>query len=164
MMNKTILTSNSCCTAPIEQKPIDSRNGVRKKGDFKSTEVASKMKNKVPNGVTVLSAFMAVLPTVCCIGPMAAIILSVFGLSGVAVSATLQPYQTPFTILTFVFLGASFYLTYRPQKKSCEEGKVCAIPRFQKVQRITLWVVTIIAIIFTSFPYLLPYLPVEWFY
>jgi len=35
---------------------------------------------------------------------------------------------------------------------------------FQKVQRITLWVVTIIAIIFISFPYLLPYLPVEWFY
>jgi len=67
-------------------------------------------------------------------------------------------------ILTFVFLGTSFYLTYRPQKKNCEEGKVCAIPKFQKVQRITLWVVTIIAIIFTSFPYLLPYLPVEWFY
>ena len=81
MMNKTTLPSNSCCTVPIVQKPIDSKNGVKKKGDFKSTITA------------VLSGLLA---SSCCVIPLVVILTGVGGVGFMALARDYQWLTLPF--------------------------------------------------------------------
>ncbi len=82
-MNKATLASNSCCTVPIVQKPIDSKNGVKKKGDFKSTITA------------VLSGLLA---SSCCVIPLVVILTGVGGVGFMALARDYQWLTLPFAL------------------------------------------------------------------
>lgn len=123
MMNNTTLTSNSCCTVPIEQKPIDSRNGVKKKGDFKSTITA------------VLSGLLA---SSCCVIPLVVILTGVGGVGFMALARDYQWLTLPFGT---AILGYAYY-SYFKNRKSCTTGG-CEVKR-TRINLVTLILSTLV--------------------
>jgi len=111
----------------------------------------------VTTGGSLITALMSFLPLTCCVFPMA---FSFLGAGGLALAAELMPYRPHFIALTAVFLGAGFYFAYRPLKAECAPGATCAAPKSRNLQRISLWVVTILTLALIAFPYLIPYLPI----
>lgn len=107
---------------------------------------------------SLVSAMLSFVPLSCCLFPAA---FSFLGVSGLAFAMDLMEYRPYFIGLTGAFLGAGFYFAYRPQKRDCAAGTVCASPKSQRLQRISLWVVTLLTAALIAFPYLLPYLPIE---
>lgn len=111
----------------------------------------------VTSGGSLITALLSFLPLTCCIFPMA---FSFLGAGGLALAMDLMPYRPHFIALTAVFLSAGFYFAYRPQKEECAPGTACAAPNSRKMQRVSLWVVTILTLALIGFPYLIPYLPI----
>lgn len=111
----------------------------------------------VTSGGSLLTAMLSFLPLSCCVFPVA---FSFLGASGLAFAMELMPYRPYFVALTMAFLVAGFYFAYRPQEMQCAPGTACATPKSRKLQRVSLWVVTILTLALLSFPYLVPYLPV----
>ena len=104
-------------------------------------------------GAAVVTALAA---SACCLGPL---VLLGLGISGAWISrlTALEPYRPLFIGLTLVFLGYAFYRVYRrPGAESCEPGSACAHPRAPTINKIALWVVTILAVGIMAFPYLVP--------
>jgi len=108
-------------------------------------------------GGSLVTALLSFLPLTCCVFPVA---FSFLGASGLAFAMELMPYRPYFIALTVAFLGAGFYFVYRPEQ-ACAPGTACATSKSRKLQRVSLWVVTILTLALVAFPYLLPYLPVE---
>ena len=106
---------------------------------------------------SLITALLSFLPLSCCVFPVA---FSFLGVGGLAFATALMPYRPYFIALTLVFLGAGFYFAYRPQTEICAPGTACAVPKSRKLQRISLWIVTVLTLVLIAFPYLLPYLPV----
>jgi len=105
------------------------------------------MKEKIVNTGSVLTAFIASL---CCIGP---VIFAILGLGGAGIFLGLETYRPYFIILTIIFLGISFYLTYRKREVVCEDG-TCIIQRGSRWSKISLWMITLFAVLFMVFPYI----------
>ncbi len=99
------------------------------------------------------SVVTAIAASICCIGPIAAAFL---GFTSFAALVKYEPLRPLFTAVTFVFLGGSFYLTYRkPPAETCEPGSICAThgaTKVQKINRIVLWTVTAIVLVVLTFP------------
>lgn len=112
---------------------------------------------------TVLSAIMA---SSCCWLPL---VLLAMGVSGAGMAATLEAYRPLFIVVTFGFLAAAFYLTYRPKHAGVEGGHGCCAPqatsgeaccapatkgrfRLMTLNKAMLWVVTVLAVAFLFFP------------
>ncbi len=110
---------------------------------------------------TVLSAIIA---SSCCWLPL---LLLAFGVSGAGIAGALEAYRPLFIVLTFGFLAAAFYFTYRPRKSPTTESNCCstahdccAVPQKETKQRfsmitmnkIMLWGVTLLAALFLFFP------------
>lgn len=73
----------------------------------------------------------------------------------------MERFRPLFMTVTFGFLGAAFYLTYRPRQSppdSAPEGSAPAATRgrsqstIMTLNKLMLWAVTIIAIVFLFFP------------
>lgn len=111
----------------------------------------------VTSGGSLLTAMLSFLPLSCCVFPVA---FSFLGASGLAFAMELMPYRPYFVALTVGFLVAGFYFAYRPQEMQCAPGTACAIPKSRKLQRMSLWLITILTLALLLFPYVLPYLPV----
>lgn len=62
----------------------------------------------------------------------------------------LEDYRPIFMFLTFGFLGSAFYFTYRPRGTSTSSRGGRA--KMMTLNKIMLWVVTVIAIVFLFFP------------
>lgn len=125
--------------------------------------------SKVERIVWIGSITSAVVASACCWLPL---LLLVFGVSGVAVSAVFEKYRPIFMVVTFGFLAAAFYFAYRPRPKAgnaiaTQKGdSYCAVPAvrsdccpstkrkwsLQKFNRAMLWVVAAIALVFVFFP------------
>jgi len=110
---------------------------------------------------TVVSAIMA---SACCWLPL---VLLAVGVSGAGIAATLEAYRPLFIVVTFGFLAAAFYFTYRPKKAAAghgccatepAEGKDCCAPTGKRrftmmtLNKAMLWVVTVLAVAFLFFP------------
>lgn len=112
---------------------------------------------------TVISAIMA---SACCWLPL---VLLAVGVSGAGIAATLEAYRPLFIVVTFGFLGAAVYFTYRPKKAVAEgghgccaaeatSGAACSAPatkgRFSIMafNKVMLWGVTVLAVAFLFFP------------
>src|SRR5437773_10875993 len=103
---------------------------------------------KVLSGGAVASA---VVVSICCFGPL---VLAVLGLGGGALLLKLEPYRLYSLAAAVLFLGAAFYLAYRPpSEKECAPGSACAIAASRKGQRIALWIVAAIVALAAAFPY-----------
>lgn len=105
------------------------------------------MKEKLVNIGSASAAFLASL---CCIGP---IILAGLGLGGAGLIAGLEAYRPYMMGLTSILLGAAFFVTYRKREEVCEDG-TCKVRRGSKGSQITLWIVTVLALLFLVFPYI----------
>ncbi|MEK6238647.1 MAG: mercuric transporter MerT family protein [Planctomycetales bacterium] len=107
----------------------------------------------------------AVMASSCCWLPP---LLLVCGVSGAGMIATLEAYRPVFMVVTFGFLGAAFYFTYRPRRapvgtdpaSDCcssspkEAGTETSRRRFDMMamNKIMLWAVTAMAVVFLFFP------------
>lgn len=105
------------------------------------------MKEKLVN---IGSAGAAFLASLCCIGP---IMLAGLGLGGAGLVTGLEAYRPYMMGVTFIFLGAAFFMTYRKHEEVCEDG-TCKVRRGSKGNQITLWTVTVLALLFLAFPYI----------
>ena len=118
---------------------------------------------KIAKTGTIISAIMA---SACCWLPL---VLLAVGFSGVGIASTLEAYRPLFMVVTFGFLGAAFYFTYRPKKSATTgghaccateppEGEDCCAPaakgRFSimTLNKAMLWIVTVMAVAFLLFP------------
>ncbi len=132
------------------QKPIPSKSSTGK-GE------------KIAKIGTIVSAIMA---SSCCWLPL---VLLAVGVSGAGIASTLEAYRPLFMVVTFGFLGAAFYFTYRPKKVAAggghdccaieqSEGEDCCVPnakgRFNMMtlNKAMLWGVTVMAVAFLFFP------------
>ncbi len=112
---------------------------------------------------TVVSAIMA---SSCCWLPL---VLLAMGVSGAGIASALEAYRPLFIVVTFGFLGAAFYFTYRPKKAvaegghgccatDTEESAGCCTPASKRgfnvmaLNKAMLWVVTALAVAFLLFP------------
>lgn len=78
---------------------------------------------KIATAGTLISATMA---SSCCWLPL---VLLAMGVSGAGIASTLETYRPLFMTVTFGFLGAAFYFTYRPKKgAAANAGDCCALP------------------------------------
>ena len=89
----------------------------------------------------------------CCIGPIVAVM---FGMTSLTALAKYEPLRPIFGGVTAVLLVVAFYATYkRPVEGACEPGSICATQgpnRMQKINRIAVWIATIVAVVTFSFP------------
>lgn len=108
----------------------------------------------------------AIIASSCCWLPL---VLLAVGVSGAGIASTLEAYRPLFMVVTFGFLGAAFYFTYRPRTVATAGGRgCCAIeptdsedccaPTARRrlnttsLNKAMLWVVTLMAVAFLSFP------------
>jgi mercuric ion transport protein len=106
---------------------------------------------------SMLSALLSFLPLTCCVFPLA---FSFLGAGGLALAMDMMQYRPHFIALTLAFLAAGFYFAYRPEQIGCAPGAACRTPKSRRLQRVSLWVVTILTLALIAFPYLIPYLPI----
>ena len=95
------------------------------------------------------SVLTALAASICCIGPIVAAFL---GLTSFAALVKYEPLRPLFTVMTFAFLGGSFYLAYRKPKAACEPGSACATNTLPRFTRLLLWSVTAIVAHVLTFP------------
>ena len=103
----------------------------------------------------VATVLTAVGASACCIGPV------VFSLAGAgalsAASSRLEVLRPAFLALTVVLLGGAFFLTYRRPAESCDVHTPCP-PVSNGRNKLMLWVITIVAVALTAFPYYVQWL------
>ncbi len=93
----------------------------------------------------------AVAASICCFGPL---VLALLGLGGGALLLKLEPYRPYSLVAAALFLGAAFYLAYRPRPvEDCAADSACAQPSTRRSQRIALWIVAVIVALAAAFPY-----------
>ena len=91
--------------------------------------------------------FAGLAASLCCIGPLLSL---TFGLGSFAASGWFAQWRPAFLAVTFIFLGAAWYLTYRRPKVDCEDGS-CARPPGQAA-RLSLWLGTFVALAAAIYP------------
>ena len=107
---------------------------------------------------SIVSALMA---SACCWLPL---LLLAFGVSGAGIASSLEAWRPVFIIVTFSFLAAAFYFTYRSSPKSSQPNGDCGISEadcckpsgrlfgWKSINKLMLWAVTVLAVVFLFFP------------
>lgn len=88
----------------------------------------------------------AILASICCIGPL---FIAILGIGSIGIFSSLERYRPLFILITFGVLGTAFYLTYRKKKNA---DACCELKR-DRIKKIALWVIAIIAVVLLLFPY-----------
>ena len=81
-------------------------------------------------------------------GPVVAASL---GVSGASLSA-FEPFRPYLLAATAALLVFGFWQLDREERAACEPGKPCADPDVRKRMKVTLWVATVVAVGFATFP------------
>lgn len=84
----------------------------------------------------------------CCAGPVVAVSL---GVSGAGLSA-FEPYRPHFLGATAAFLVLGFWLVDREERAACVPGRRCADPAARVRMKVILWIATVVAVVFATFP------------
>ena len=90
--------------------------------------------------------------SICCIGPIVAVM---FGMTSLAALSKYEPLRPIFGVVTAALLIVAFYATYKRPAEGCEPGSVCATEgpeHVQKINRIAVWLATAVALIVFTFP------------
>src|SRR6266446_5950896 len=96
------------------------------------------------------SVVAAIAASLCCIGPLVAVLL---GAGSLAAASGLQRWRPAFLGVTFVLLAVAWYLTYRkPKAEACGEGAACAARPAAKGSKVALWIATVLAIALAALP------------
>ncbi len=113
----------------------------------------SEIKNKPRRGL-IGAVIAAIVASLCCVGPL---VLLFLGIGGAWVSrlTLLEPLRPYLMVVTFLLLAYAFYRIYfKPAGEDCEPGSYCANPRSDRINKISLWVVTVLVIFLFSVPYI----------
>lgn len=159
--------SGSCCLGNVKKGIKVAQEELRLAGSDIQMSTPAKSSTgkgeKIAKIGTIVSAIMA---SSCCWLPL---ILLTVGVSGAGIASTMEAYRPTFMVVTFGFLGAAFYFTYRP-KNAVVAGRYdccsteaavendCCVPvsksRFSMMtlNKAMLWLVTIMAVAFLFFP------------
>jgi len=86
--------------------------------------------------------------SLCCILPIA---VAVLGAGSAAFAARFEPWRPWLLGFTALLLSFAFYRAYRPEV--CAVGGSCAVPGSRRRNRIMLWLVAVITVALTAFPY-----------
>lgn len=97
----------------------------------------------------------AVGSALCCVGPLAAVVL---GVSGAGLAATFEPLRPYFIAATVVLLGGGWFMLNREERRACVPGSLCASPRARRWMRRSLWAATILSVPLLTFSWWLPFL------
>lgn len=160
--------SGSCCLGSVTQgiriaKVETEMNAADIQSPTASVKSSTGKGEKLAKAGTLVSAVMA---SACCWLPL---VLLAVGVSGAGIAATLEAIRPLFMVVTFGFLGAAFYFTYRPRKTAAVAGGDCCATepaagdnccapagtrRFtmQTMNKVVLWVVTVLAVASLAFP------------
>ena len=95
------------------------------------------------------SIVAAITASLCCIGPLVAVLL---GASGFAASAVFEKWRPVFLGVTFALLALAWSLTYRKPKAACAEGSACAAKPVSKWNKAVLWLATSVVVLMAAFP------------
>jgi len=99
----------------------------------------------------IVAAFVA---SGCCILP---VIFAILGVGSFGFAASFEQFRPLAILLTLIFLGVGFYFTYRKKEEVCED-RTCATPKKTNLNKIILWLVTGVVVVFLIFPYLATFL------
>jgi mercuric ion transport protein len=102
------------------------------------------------NITTIGSVVSAIVASLCCIGPVVAVLL---GIGSIGVFTAFEAYRPYFIGATAVLLGLAFYLSYRKREVKCEDG-TCKFESASKWNKLSVWLATFFAAIAIAFPYL----------
>ena len=94
------------------------------------------------------SLIAGLLASACCIGPL---VLSALGLGSLGFASVLAPLRPWLLGLTAALIFVGFYFAYRPENTCAPDGS-CVRPPSRKSQRVTLWIVTALALAVASYP------------
>lgn len=176
--------SGACCLGRVTKGIQIAQEELEMANDPKETTLVQTTGEMPPNATRILSSnglgekiakigtvVSAIVASACCWLPL---VLLAVGVSGAGIAATLEAYRPLFIVVTFGFLAAAFYFTYRPKKTASEGGHGCCPPgqstaagadadccapahkgRFSMMamNKAMLWVVTILAVAFLLFPH-----------
>lgn len=144
--------------------PADDANAAAPAGSqpHKQRATASRRGELIAKLGAVISAIVA---SACCWLPL---VLLALGVSGAGIASALEAYRPVFIVVTFAFLAAAFYFTYRPRKTAESADGCCAMPaepaddaccqpgrrrlNMMTMNKVMLWVVTALAVAFLFFP------------
>lgn len=103
-------------------------------------------KENVALGGAILTALGA---SVCCIGPILAVVFGVTAFGAATVFASARPYLLAIAILSLAF---GFYRLYF-RREACSPGEACAIRPTSRAARLSLWLAFVVVLIFALSPY-----------
>ena len=110
---------------------------------------------KATGAVLAGSVLGGILASACCLTP---VVFALLGISGAALAHGFEPLRPYMLLLTYGLLGGGFYLAHRPRPRECAPGELCAMPAASRVGRVMLWVVTLLVLLTTTFPWYSQYL------
>ena len=155
--------SGSCCLGNITNGIQIAKDelGMKETGTHISVKPSGIKGENIAKVGTIISSIMA---SSCCWLPL---LLLAVGVSGAGIASTLEAYRPLLMGVTFVFLAAAFYYTYRPKRNNdghgcCASepagGEDCCAPagkgKFNMIclNKVMLWGVTVMAVVFLLFP------------
>lgn len=97
----------------------------------------------------------AIGASVCCVGPLALLMLGISG-AWIAHLSAFEPFRPWFVAATLLFLGLAFRKLYL-QAQVCEPGASCADPAVLRRQRLVFWLVAFALLGLLSVPWVAPY-------
>jgi len=108
---------------------------------------------KVQRTTLLGSVFSAVLASICCVGPL---VLAFLGISGAGFIVKFEAYRPWFIVIAVGLLGSAFYFTYKKKPaEECADGTYCANPRSDRINKVILWIATVLVAIAIFFPTLI---------
>lgn len=91
--------------------------------------------------------------SICCVGPVAAVML---GMTSLATLANVEFLRPVFTSITIALLGAAFFSAYRRRTNpACEPGSLCerqGPDRVRRANRIAVWTAAVVCLVVLTFP------------
>lgn len=115
---------------------------------------ASRATRLTAGGSLLAGALAAVGASLCCVGPLALLLLGIGG-AWISYLTALEPYRPIFIVLSLVFLGLAFRGLYWVQPACAPDG-TCVRPRGLRNQRLLFWVITGLLLILIGFPWYAP--------
>ena len=96
------------------------------------------------------SVVAAIGASLCCIGPLVALLL---GAGSLAAGSALEKWRPIFLGVTFTLLASAWYLVYRrPKGEGCAEGPACEAKGRGTASKRIVWSATVVAIALAALP------------
>ncbi|NOY76485.1 MAG: hypothetical protein GXO76_01315, partial [Calditrichaeota bacterium] len=118
--------------------------GVPKKSEDPGTSSGKRQKHSASRKGLIGAILSSVAASVCCVGPLVILALGLGG-AWTARLSVFQPFRPYLIVITLLFLAYAFYKIYRRKdSEACDPGQYCADSRSLKINKISLWVVTVL--------------------